>query len=233
MEITDGISIIIPTYNESGCISNLIRFLKLHSPVSTQIIVSDGGSTDNTILIAAAEGIDAVRSPKKGRAVQMNYGASFAKNNILYFVHADCYPPVNYHQKIISAIERGFAFGRFQTKFNSPSRLLKINAFFTRFDWFVCSGGDQTLFITKEAFSKVNGFNDSMIIMEDYDMVKRAREHFKYAILKDKALISARKYNTNSWLKVQRANSTIVKMYREGIKQEVLVEKYKQMLHYR
>ncbi|HEY5406129.1 MAG TPA: TIGR04283 family arsenosugar biosynthesis glycosyltransferase [Ginsengibacter sp.] len=233
MKTTDGISIIIPAYNESECIADLIRYLKLHGKDNIQIIVSDGGSSDDTISIASHEGVLAVKSPKKGRAAQMNYGASLAKKDILYFVHADCFPPENFYNKIIDSKRSGFLIGRFQTKFKSNSLLLKMNAFFTRFDWFICSGGDQTLYIAKEAFNKINGFNDSLLIMEDYEFVKRARIHFQYAILKDKALISARKYANNSWLQVQKANYTIIKMYNKGIKQEVLVARYKQMLNYR
>lgn len=233
METSAAISIIIPTYNESEYIGSLIRYLKFHSPRNIQIIVSDGGSTDNTISIASKEGAKVVRSDKKGRASQMNYGASFASFDILYFVHADCFPPKNFYTKIINAINKDYTLGRFQTKFDSDSLLLKINAFFTRFDWFVCTGGDQTLFFKTQIFKKINGYNDDLILMEDFDIVKRARKDYRYAVLKDKVLVSARKYSSNSWLTVQRAHHTIIKMYRSGERQETLVKKYKQLLKYR
>lgn len=227
------VSIIIPVYNEQECIANLIQHLRLHAPEHIEIIVSDGGSTDATTAIASAEGAILVRSPQKGRAAQMNFGASIATGSILYFVHADCLPPQNFYAEIIESVNKDFHLGRFQTKFDSNSLLLKLNAVCTRFDWFICYGGDQTLFITTDAFKKINGFCEDMLIMEDYDIVKRARKQFQYAVLKQKVLVSARKYETNSWLKVQLANRAIVKMFRKGIKQEVLVEKYKQLLDYR
>ncbi len=233
MELCPGISIIIPTFNESEFIGPLVRYLKINSPDNTQVIVSDGGSTDGTIIQAGKEGVEVVRSPKKGRAVQMNYGASFANETILYFVHADCFPPANFYRKIIESLQGDFIFGRFQTKFNSKSRLLRLNAFFTRFDWFICYGGDQTLFIKKEVFEEINGFNDELLLMEDYDIVKRARQHYRYAILKEKVLVSARKYHTNSWIKVQQAHRKIIKMYRNGANQEALVETYRALLNYR
>ena len=43
-----------------------------------EIIISDGGSTDETILMAKIIGVNIVESPQKGRAAQMNYGAEFA-----------------------------------------------------------------------------------------------------------------------------------------------------------
>ncbi|MEO8820729.1 MAG: TIGR04283 family arsenosugar biosynthesis glycosyltransferase [Ginsengibacter sp.] len=233
MEKVEEITIIIPTLDESKNIGNLIKYLKLHALRPVQIIVSDGGSSDNTVSIAKHEGAMVVKSLKKGRASQMNFGASFSTGNILYFVHADCLPPENYFENITESVKQGSHLGRFQTKFKSRSILLKFNSFFTKFDWFICYGGDQTLFITADTFKKINGFDEKMLIMEDYDIVKRARSQFQYAILNGKVLVSARKYETNSWLKVQLANRTIVKMYKKGFSQEILAAEYKQLLNYR
>ncbi len=233
METPQRISIIIPTFNEKFFIGGLIDRLKCCSPDKVQIIVSDGGSIDNTMSIASKEGAIVVSCSKKGRAAQMNYGASFATESILYFVHADCLPPKNFYTKILESVEKDFSLGRFQTKFDSTSSLLKVNAFFTRFDWFICNGGDQTLFFKREIFEKINGFNNELLLMEDYDIVKRARQHYRYTIMKDKVLVSARKYKNNSWVKVQQAHRKIIKMYRHGASQEALVEKYNQLLNYR
>lgn len=228
------ISIIIPTYNEAESIAELIIYLKTNSNYHVaEIIVSDGGSADNTLQIAQQAGAQTVLSPKKGRAAQMNYGASIAKGNILYFIHADTFPPVTFANDIEQAVAEGYGLGRYCTKFNSNKFILKINAFFTRFDWFVCYGGDQTLFITEELFTKTGGFKEDMLIMEDYEIVVRARQKTKYKIFTEAALISARKYETNSWLTVQLANRKIVKMYKRGASQTEIVKKYKEMLVYR
>ncbi|MEO8111180.1 MAG: TIGR04283 family arsenosugar biosynthesis glycosyltransferase [Ginsengibacter sp.] len=229
-----GLSIIVPTLNEADSIGHLINYLREHAGGYIQIIVSDGGSTDNTVSAALQAQAEVLVSPIKGRAAQMNYGASKATESILYFVHADCLPPNFFYNNIVKAVEDGFVLGRFQTKFNSKKKLLKLNAFFTRFDWAVCSGGDQTLFFRKDIFRQINGFNNELFLMEDYDIVKRARQqHFPYAILKDKVLVSARKYSNNSWLKVQQAHHKIIKMYHKGASQKALVEKYKELLNYR
>ncbi len=228
------ISVIIPTLNESENILGLITQLQMEkSNLIKEIIVVDGGSSDDTVNFARDTGAKVVLSPVKGRASQMNYGASIATGDIFYFVHADTLPPIRFSEDIIKCIQNGNTIGRFCTRFSSNSLLLKCNAFFTRFDLFVCYGGDQTLFIKRETFETLNGFDDSMQIMEDYDFVTRAKRKGKYGIILKNVLISARKYETNNWWKVQKAHYTIVKMFKKGATQEDLVNRYKKMLNYR
>ncbi len=160
----------------------------------------------------------------------MNYAASIASGGVIYFVHADTFPPPTFVQDIEQALADGYELGRYRTRFNSNKPVLRINAFFTRFDWFICYGGDQTLFITDKLFKEIGGFNEGMLIMEEYEFAERARKKRRYKIFSKAALVSARKYDTNSWLTVQLANRTIVKMYNKGASQVEMVEKYQQML---
>ncbi|MEP6713628.1 MAG: TIGR04283 family arsenosugar biosynthesis glycosyltransferase [Ferruginibacter sp.] len=228
------ISIIIPVYNEEANIKKLLAYLHQHNNgIINEIIVSDGGSTDATFSVAAAAGAVVVASPEIGRAAQMNYGARLATGAVLYFIHADTFPHPSFFDDIKKAVEEEFEFGRYRTKFDSKKKILGFNAFFTRFDMFVCYGGDQTFFITKKIFEAIGGFNESMLIMEDYEIVQRAKKMGRYKIIQKNVLVSARKYDTNSWLKVQRANYTIVQLYKKGATQQEMVTRYKELLHYR
>ncbi|MBL0883949.1 MAG: TIGR04283 family arsenosugar biosynthesis glycosyltransferase [Chitinophagaceae bacterium] len=229
------ISIIIPTYNEADGIGKLVQYLQEHGGSHVKdIIVSDGGSIDDTMSVAAAAGAIATLSSDKGRAAQMNHGASIATGSIFYFVHADTFPPVTYALDILTAINSSYAFGRYRTKFDSDKKILLFNAWFTRFDLFICYGGDQTLFMQRKLFDQIGGFNSSMRIMEDYDIVTRAKSTgARYKIFSSAALVSARKYDTNSWLRVQTANYTIIRMYKKGASQNEMVHRYRELLNYR
>lgn len=225
------ISIIIPTLNEEENIGRLVEYLFHNSRNDAiEIIISDGGSKDDTLEKALKAGATAVSSTRRGRAAQMNHGASIAKGDILYFVHADTVPPEGYTKDIKKAVEEGFGIGRYRTKFDSKKRILKLNAFFTRFDLFMCYGGDQTLFITKDLFQSIGGYDETMLIMEDYEIIGRARENAAYKIIQKPALVSARKYDKRSWLKVQKANYSIIEMYKKGASQKAMVDSYKLML---
>ena len=226
------ITVIIPTYNEAANIARLLDFITEYGQGQvTEIIVTDGGSTDDTISIAEKAGARAVLSPLKGRAAQMNYAASMARTELLYFIHADCLPAKSFATDIPAALRQGYGFGRYCTRFDGGPLILKINALFTRFDLFICYGGDQTLFIRKDLFERLRGFDESMILMEDFDIVVRAKKLARYRIFPESALISARKYSVNSWLMVQRANYRVVQMYKQGASQTEMAKKYKEWLH--
>jgi len=225
------ISIIIPTYNEAENIVRLVEFLKDNSNgLVNEIIVSDGGSTDNTLALAQNAGAKVIMSPQQGRANQMNYGASKSTGSLLYFIHADTFPPATFANDLLHCLNTHFNCGRYRSKYESSNLFLWFNAFFTRFDWFVCYGGDQTFFITKMLFEEIGGFKSDMRIMEDYEIVVRAKKAGSYKIIPKATLISARKYHNNSWIRVQLANYKIIQMFHKGASQTEMATTYKQLL---
>ena len=228
------ISIIIPTYNEAENIEKIISYLLLIKQKNfIEIIVADGGSTDDTIKIAQKKGVIATLSNIKGRAGQMNHGVNFATGDVLYFIHADSRPPLTYFTDIEEAISRGYNCGCYRSQFDSNNFLLKINAFFTRLNVLFCRGGDQTIFVTRALFEKVGPYKNEMLIMEDYDFLARIRKQGRFKLFNKATVFSARKYDENSWLKVQKANFKIVQMYKNGRSQQEMLDTYKRMLNYR
>ena len=169
------ISIIIPTLNEALTIGRILDYLKQNATASVlEILVVDAQSADNTEGVARQHGATVVQSPKRSRAAQMNAGAALAKGDVLYFVHADCFPPTTYVADIHQAIAEDYPMGCYRYRFDSDQFLLKINAFFNRFEPLVCRGGDETLFIERRVFEELKGFDERFCIMEEYDFIGRA-----------------------------------------------------------
>lgn len=227
------ISVIIPTLNEEKNIGTLIDFLKKNSgkKASVEIIVVDGNSTDSTVMIAREKGAIVDDTKIIGRAQQLNRGAELANGNILYFVHADTLPPSCYSDCIVKALDEGYSSGCCAYKFDSEKTCLKFNSFFTQFNGFYTGGGDQTLFLTKELFNQLGGFNSDYVIMEDFEFTKRLKKVSNYKIIKSKATVSARKYEKNSFFKVNAANMIALTMFWFNTKPEKIKSTYKRLLN--
>ncbi|MEQ9403499.1 MAG: TIGR04283 family arsenosugar biosynthesis glycosyltransferase [Cyclobacteriaceae bacterium] len=212
-----SISIIIPVLNEELYIESLLSFLYNHSDQSQfEVIVVDGGSTDNTVNIVK-EFPCKLLFTAASRARQMNLGAREAKCEILYFVHADVRLAKDFTTEIHKSMGDGYISGCFSCRFVDPSLLLlKINAFFTRFPFRWCRGGDQTLFVLRELFYNLGGYNEEMVIMEDYELIDKLMDQGSFRVIRKDVSISARKYRKNNYLKVQLANLKAMKMYRKG-----------------
>lgn len=203
------ISIIIPTLNEATNIKQLLLHLLHNSSKNNiaDIIVVDGGSTDSTATIVKTMAKDDNRiqflNSEKGRAKQMNYGAKKATSTILYFLHADSFPPNNFDQYILSEVKKGNYAGCFKMKFDSTHWWLKLAGWLTQFNWRACRGGDQSQFITKNLFEQLNGFNESYIIYEDNELINKLYAKQQFVVIQQWISTSARRYQTNGIWKLQ------------------------------
>lgn len=222
------LSIIIPTLNEEDLLPDLLQ-LFVDNPQHSEVIIVDGGSVDNTKQIANSFGHKVYES-RASRAVQMNLGVKYATGNVLYFVHADALPPASYYQDIQEAINLGYESGCYRFKFKGNHPLLKVNSYFTRFNQMWCRGGDQTLFIKKDLFQLLKGYNEYYSIMEEYDLIRTLINNYSFKVIQKDVLVSARKYDKNGWLKVQLTNLKAFKMYKKGFPPEEIKKFYEAKL---
>ncbi|MCB0383550.1 MAG: TIGR04283 family arsenosugar biosynthesis glycosyltransferase [Psychroserpens sp.] len=206
------ISIIIPILNEAKTIGKLLQYLleNIHNKAAIEIIIVDGGSTDESlqeinkvtsnfsiISQTSLEGTQpkvSVLHSEKGRAKQMNYGAKHAKGQILYFLHADSFPPKNFDQLILNEVHQGNLAGCFRMQFDSNHWWLKLASWFTQFSWRACRGGDQSQFITRELFEDIGGYDENYIIYEDNVLINELYSRHQFVVINKKIRTSARLY---------------------------------------
>jgi rSAM/selenodomain-associated transferase 2 len=215
--INPRLSIIIPTYNECENINPLLEHLHAEREDVEVIVVDSAGSTDGTLNAICYDKVVKLQSAHSSRAIQMDEGARLAKADTLYFVHADTRPPQNYMEHIESALNDNSDFGLFSYRFDSSSRLLAINSSFTRKDGVFAGGGDQSFFIRKATYHAHGGFDTSLPIMEDFDFYWRLKEaKVPFKIIPEDTLVSARKYEKNSYIKVQLVNLVTLLGFKYG-----------------
>ncbi|MEO6949722.1 MAG: TIGR04283 family arsenosugar biosynthesis glycosyltransferase [Ginsengibacter sp.] len=226
------ISIIIPTYNEEENIASTIIEIRKRDSRNfiSEIIVSDGQSTDNTVSIASKAGATVVVCKNKGRAAQMNYGTSIAKEKILYFLHADSIPPNGFTKDIAKAVENNFISGCFRLVFDYDHWFLKANCWFTRLDVNAVRFGDQSLFVTKDVFEKCGGFDETLLMMEDQEIIHRIKRWGKFKVMNAATTTSARKYLDNGIYRMQIIFFRIWFLYYLGYSQEKLLKLHKKLI---
>ncbi len=143
------ISVIIPTLNESGYLGDTLQRVAQNA-TKHEVIVSDGGSKDETVQIATQHGVRiiAVSPPVAGRAVQMNSGARVATCEILLFLHADTHLRSTSLSQIETALQNPAAVGGgFARRFDSGSAFLRFSCCLAtwrcrKWGWFL---GDQAI----------------------------------------------------------------------------------------
>ena len=222
-----ALSIVIPAWNEEAVIGRTLEALAaaLAGRNDTEIVVSVSGH-DRTAEIASGFPVLVMES-ERGRAVQMNAGAAKASGEVLYFLHADTIPPLSFCDDILEAVRQGHDAGCFQMEFDDPHWLMQLYGWFTQFPLTICRGGDQSLFISREFFMEIGGFDETLQVMEDIEFIERIQRHRPFHILGGRVMTSSRKYHANGMLRLQGIFGMVHLMYALGYDQESIRKFYR------
>lgn len=225
------LSIIIPTLNEEDSIGRTVEYLRscFAGLQQVEVIVVDGCSFDRTVMIAKNAGAVTVIG-KRGRAIQMNQGASVSTAPLLFFLHADTLPPKSLLSDISGAVQEGYSAGCYRLSFDYEHWFLRLNSWFTRFDINSFRYGDQGLFVTRDIFEKVGGFDESLGLMEDHEIIRRMKHLTKFKIFPKFVKTSARKYLKNGIYRLQCSFVLIYLFYKLGFSQEKLLTIYQSLI---
>lgn len=191
------ISIIIPVFNESKSLAKLLDHLRAHTFGHVlETIVVDGGNPDDLGYILDHYPEVRYTVSQKGRARQMNHGAKMARGNILYFLHADSFPPKHFDHFIYQALTfgNGVGAGCFTLRFDSSHWWLWLMGKATAINHICCRGGDQSLFVDGELFSILGGFDEGYEIYEDNEFIQRLYGQTTFKVIHKTLTTSARHY---------------------------------------
>lgn len=221
-------SIIMPVLNEATILENqLLQLQRDCAHYDYELLIIDGGSNDGTQLIGQRYG-QVINAPR-GRALQMNMGASVAQGEILLFLHADTSLPRNalalIEQHLNTARNVG---GAFCLRFDRPDLAYRIVAFTTnlRSRLFKIYTGDQAYFIRASSFKAVGGYPEQAL-MEDLEITQRLREMGGFILLPQAVTTSARRHTRKGLLQSIMFMWYMRTLYRFGVSPLLLQERYK------
>lgn len=193
------LSIVIPTFNEAEAIGGTLDALaRLQG--RKEVIVADGGSLDATIEIARRRGVRVITA-ERGRGSQMHAGASIARGQVLWFLHADTIPPADAPQQIIEALKSPeVVLGNFTITFDGQSRAARfLTWLYPHLRKIGLCYGDSAIFLRRETYERVGGFRP-FPIFEDLELVKRLRRSGRMVHLASAVVCSSRRFERRSFV---------------------------------
>ena len=217
------LSFIIPIYNPGNNLVRCIKSIQKQKLRSCEIILVDGGSTDNTTEIANNL-VDHMLKTKSGRAIQQNIGASIAKGDILLFLHADTYITI----KQLLSIKKNKIWGFFKVKFNNNKIKYKILSFFInlRSKLYSYGTGDQVIYVERNIFNKIKGF-PNLMIMEDIAICSMLKRISTPIIINSHAITSSRRWDDHGFVRTILKMRVLRFLYHIGVKTHILKRLYK------
>ena len=224
MPVPQKISIIIPTLNEEEQIGGLLEQLVAWPGI--EIIVSDGGSRDETVKICRRYPVQVLNSAP-GRGVQLNTGAQKASGDILFFLHADSVIEERTLTDIRAALSRGYQWGCCTLAFNDKSIFFSIIALFSNLRARCLSScyGDQGIFCQRDLFFQAGQFPE-MVFLEDLEFSRTLRRLKRAHVITGKVETSARRFYEGGLLRTICKMQVIKILYRLGVKPERLLQWY-------
>ncbi|NET10792.1 MAG: DUF2064 domain-containing protein [Symploca sp. SIO2B6] len=241
-------SVIIPVLNEAGYIQQTLQTLyqAADQPDNLEIIVVDGGSHDDTVMlaktalteIALTGNIDATNTssnnPVKviastsGRANQMNAGAAIATGEYLLFLHADTQTPIDFQSYVAQTLHQpNVVAGAFELAIQGSQRGFRLIEWGIKWrsQLFQMPYGDQAIFTKAETFQELGGF-PKLPLMEDFEFIRRLKRKGKVAIAPTAVTTSGRRWQKLGLLQTTLINQTVIWGYLMGISPQKLIQIY-------
>ncbi len=221
------LSVIIPTKNEQARLPALLWDLYegLGQDMIREVLVADGGSSDNTCLIAEEAGCVVVSSAP-GRGGQIAAAMEDVRSDWVLILHADMRLAEGWatHLLNMNLDPAALYYGRFDMDDHGFWPTLVTWGVALRCRFGRRPYGDQGFLISKARLQSLGGY-PNIPIMDDVALVDLYPRHARQA-LPFKVCSSARAYQHKGYVRRILGNAMIYWSYRLGTPPEKLMRRY-------
>lgn len=224
-----GFAVVIPALNEGLRIGTCLRSV---GPGAGEVVVVDGGSSDDTAArVAEFPGVRLIEAPP-GRGGQLNTGAAATTAPRLLFLHADCRLPPDWSEPVGASLDDpavSLACFRLHTEpswdgagrvARAWSRLLDIRSFGYGLPY-----GDQAFAVRRETFEAVDGF-PSIPLMEDLSFARSCRRLGRIAWLAQEVRTTGRRFERRP-VRARLCTASFPLLFRLGVSPWTLAKWYR------
>jgi rSAM/selenodomain-associated transferase 2 len=194
--MTASVSIIVPCRNDAAALHRTLDWLSgLAGIADAEVIVASAGDPAGTAR-AAARRARVLRPGSSTRAALMNAGAGEASGDVLFFLHADSFPPRDALSLIRAALsDPRVVGGAFAHRFAEGGWSLRAISWINRVRYRLTRHyyGDQGIFVRAPVFRRMNGYRD-VALMEDLDLTRRLKREGRTALVRAPLLTSGRRF---------------------------------------
>lgn len=222
------IDVVIPALNAARSITRTLDSLKRNHDLTLAITVCDGGSRDETAMLAREAGA-AVLTTGTGRGRQLAAGATAGSAPWLLFLHADTTLSAGWAiaaRRLMTEPPSEPKAGYYRLRFDSTDprarRIERLVAWRCR--TFGLPYGDQGLLIERAFYTQVGGFRP-LALMEDVDLARRIGRQ-RLVALDAEAVTSAERYERDGWLARPMRNLACLALYFGGVSPSMIRRLY-------
>ncbi len=189
---TPSVSVVVPVLDEASRLPGLLDCLERQTLRPVEVVIADAGSSDGTAEIARSRGVHVVVGGRP--AVGRNAGAREATGDLILFLDADCEPSERFIELAVAEfVARGLSVtgarvAPIERSLDYIVACWAAGIYLRTMQHVAPHAAGACMLVRRDVHESIGGFDESLMLAEDHDYVRRASKCGRFRILNKVAL---------------------------------------------